>query len=166
MNFGLLLTRPAVVFTALFCNLSFTDPTLVQEKHEKINAPVHTRLDMHFDYSKRYLYGKEWITIMPFARSTDSLRLDAKMDIKSLSLMKNRKNIPLKYTHDGHSLAIQLDRKYQPAESYMVYIDCITKPDELKLKAGQVILNDKGLFFINPDSAVTLPVWPQISNLT
>lgn len=157
--------RPAVLILSLFCSLIFTSHILAQEKKEKINAMVHTQLQVSFDYQKRYLYGKEWVTIMPFAHATDSLRLDAKgMEIKSIGIMKNGKNVPLKYTYDQHSLAIRLDRLYQPAEKYTVYIDYTAKPDELKLKAGKVILNDKGLFFINPDSAVKgkpVQIWTQ-----
>ena len=44
----------------------------------KINDLVHTKLDVRFDYKKRYLYGKEWVTIKPHFYPTDSLRLDAK----------------------------------------------------------------------------------------
>ena len=52
----------------------------------KVNDLVHTKLDVRFNYAKRYLYGKEWVTLKPHAYPTDSLRLDAKgMDIKSRS---------------------------------------------------------------------------------
>lgn len=164
-NFKLQFARPAAVFLMLFCSTSFTGIALAQVKREKINALVHTRLDVRFDYRKHYLYGKEWVTISPFVHPTDSLRLDAKgMDIKSLCIVKDGKHIPLKYTYDQHSLGIKLDRIYQPAENYTVYLDYTAKPDELNLKAGKVILNDKGLFFINPDSAVKgkpVQIWTQ-----
>ena len=51
----------------------------------KINDLVHTKLDVRFDYKKRYMYGKEWVTLRPHFYPTDSLRLDAKgMDIKNI----------------------------------------------------------------------------------
>ena len=31
----------------------------------KINDLIHTKLDVHFDYKKRYMYGKEWVTLNP-----------------------------------------------------------------------------------------------------
>src|SRR5450631_2961360 len=73
----------------------------------KINDLVHTRLDVRFDYKKRYMYGKEWVTLKPHFYPTDSLRLDAKgMDLKNISVVKNDKNIPLKFTYDSLIVAI------------------------------------------------------------
>src|SRR5580765_8934853 len=62
-----------------------------------INDLVHTKLDVRFDYSKSYLYGKAWITLKPHFYPTDSLTLDAKgMDIKEIFLLKGNQHIPLK----------------------------------------------------------------------
>ncbi|TGE17521.1 M1 family peptidase, partial [Hymenobacter elongatus] len=60
-----------------------TEPQLPYRATDtKVNALVHTKLDVRFDYAKRYLYGKAWLTLKPYAYATDSLRLDAKgMDI-------------------------------------------------------------------------------------
>src|SRR5476651_526743 len=83
----------------------------------KINDLVHTKLDVRFDYKKRYLYGKEWVTLRPDSKPTDSLRLDAKgMDINNISIVKNGKNVPLKYTYeDSLTLNIHLDKSYTNA---------------------------------------------------
>jgi aminopeptidase N len=60
----------------------------------KINALVHTKLDVKFDYDKQWLYGKEWVTLHPHINQTDSLSLDAKgMDIKEISLVKGNTKI-------------------------------------------------------------------------
>ena len=65
----------------------------------KINDLVNTKLDVSFDYTKSWMYGKAWITLHPHFYPTDSLRLDAKsMDIKEVSLMKGAGRIPLKYS--------------------------------------------------------------------
>ncbi|WP_246104154.1 M1 family metallopeptidase [Mucilaginibacter corticis] len=119
----------------------------------RINDLVHTKLDVRFDYKKRYLYGKEWVTLKPHFYATDSLRLDAKgMDIKSIAIVKNGKNIPLKYKYqDSLSLAITLDKVYYNNESYTVYIDYTSKPNELHVKGSAAINDAKGLYFINPD---------------
>ncbi len=56
---------------------------------EKDNDLIHTKLDVKFDFSKSYLYGKAWITLKPHFYDTDSLRLDAKgMDIKKVAVWK------------------------------------------------------------------------------
>src|SRR3569833_2766515 len=80
----------------------------------RINDVIHTKLDVRFDYKKRYMYGKEWATFRPHFYPTDSLRLDAKgMDIKNISEVKNGKNVALKYKYDDSlSLNIQLDKVY------------------------------------------------------
>lgn len=119
----------------------------------KINDLVHTRLDVRFDYKKRYLYGREWVTLKPHFYPTDSLRLDAKgMDIKNISLVQAGKNTPLKYIYDDSlTLNIRLNKTYQNTESYTIYIDYTAKPEELKVKGSAAIEDAKGLYFINPD---------------
>ncbi|MBS7564515.1 M1 family metallopeptidase [Mucilaginibacter sp. Bleaf8] len=132
---------------------------------EKINDLVHTKLDVRFDYKKRYMYGKEWVTLKPHFYPTDSLRLDAKgMDIKTIAVVKNGKNVPLKFTYDSLSLAIKLDKTYRNNENYTLYIDYTAKPDELKSQGSAAITDAKGLYFINPDSAVKgkpVQIWTQ-----
>ncbi|MCJ8211300.1 M1 family metallopeptidase [Mucilaginibacter sp. RS28] len=136
-----------------------------QNTPEKINDLVHTKLDVRFDYKKRYLYGKEWVTIKPHFYPTDSLRLDAKgMDIHALAVVKNGKNIPLKYVNDKQTLAIKLDKTYASTENYTIYIDYTSKPDELTAHGSAAINDAKGLYFINPDSTVKgkpVQIWTQ-----
>src|SRR6201992_2545236 len=119
----------------------------------KINDLIHTKLDVHFDYKKCYMYGKEWVTLKPHFYPTDTLRLDAKgMDIKNVSVVRNGQNIPLKYKYqDSLSLAINLDKVYHNNETYTIYIDYTSKPNELKTKGSAAINDAKGLYFINPD---------------
>ncbi len=126
------------------------DPVLYHETAVRINDLVHTKLDVRFDFKKRYLYGKEWVTLRPHMYPTDSLILDAKgMEIRNVSIMKKGNPIPLKFTYDNRRLKIKLDKVYQNTDSYIVFIDYIAKPDELR----GVKKNGKGLYFINPDSA-------------
>ncbi|MCW3461808.1 M1 family aminopeptidase [Chitinophaga nivalis] len=118
----------------------------------KVNDLVHTKLDVRFDYAKRYLYGKAWITLKPHFYTTDSLTLDAKgMDIKTVAIVKDGKNIPLKYTYDQQQLQIRLDKSYTAATQYVVFIEYTAKPNELTVKGSAAITDAKGLYFINPD---------------
>ena len=132
----------------------------------KINDLVHTKLDVRFDYAKRHMPGKAWITLKPHAYPTDSLRLDAKgMDINTVALMNGSSQTPLKYNYaDGMNLYINLGRTFKPGEEYTVYIDYVSKPDELKVKGSAAITDAKGLYFINPDSTVKgkpVQIWTQ-----
>jgi len=126
---------------------------MYRETTPKINDLVHTKLDVRFDYKKRYMYGKEWVTLKPHFYPTDSLRLDAKgMDLKTIAIVKNGKNTPLKFTYqDSLSVLIKLDKTYQGGEAYTVYIDYTAKPNELKAQGSAAISDAKGLYFINPD---------------
>jgi aminopeptidase N len=120
----------------------------------KVNDLVHTKLDVSFDYAKRYLYGKAWLTLKPHFYATDSLTLDAQgMDIKSIALVGPKGNTPLKYTYNDNKLYISLNKKYTNTEKYTVYIAYTAKPDELKVKGSAAITDAKGLYFINPDGA-------------
>jgi aminopeptidase N len=130
----------------------------------KINDLINTKLEVSFDYGKRYLYGKEWLTLKPHFYETDTLTLDAKgMDFKEIALMEGKKKNPLHYTYDAEQLFITLNRKYRNTEQYTIYIDYTAKPDELKTKGGVAIKDTKGLYFINPDGNEDKPIqiWTQ-----
>ncbi len=118
---------------------------------EKINDLVHTKLEAKFDFEKSYLYGKVWITLQPHFYSTDSLKLDAKgMEIKAVGLVKKNITTPLKFHYDGKQIGIKLDKQYKQGEQYKIYVDYISKPEELEKGGSMAIKEDKGLYFINP----------------
>ena len=132
--------------------------------YPKINNLFHTKLDVSFDYDKQWLYGKEWVTLQPHFYDTDSLTLDAKgMDIKEISIIKGKSKIPLKYTYDSMQLRITLDKTYKRGEKYTVYLNYISKPNELKVKGSTAITDAKGLYFINPkgETDVHTEIWTQ-----
>ncbi|ULQ52866.1 M1 family metallopeptidase [Flavihumibacter fluvii] len=124
---------------------------IYRETSTRINDLVHTKLDARFDFEKAWMYGKVWITLKPHFYSTDSLALDAKgMDIKSVALVTGKTNSPLKYTYDGYTLRITLNKTYKGGETYTVYIDYTAKPNDLTVKGSAAITDAKGLYFINP----------------
>ncbi len=117
----------------------------------KINDLVHTKLDVKFDFTKSYLYGKAWITLHPHFYPTDSLKLDAKgMNINKVCIFANGKYVDLKYSYDSSYLSIKLNKTYKATDNYVVYIDYTSKPNELKSKGSAAISDAKGLYFINP----------------
>lgn len=146
-----------------------------------INNLVHTKLDVRFDYAKRHLNGKAWITLQPHFYPTDSLTLDAKgMDIKKVTLvqtagsntlrfpsealLKAAKQTPLQYDYDGSVMKVKLNKTYKSTEPYTVYVEYTAKPDELKTKGSAAITEAKGLYFINPDGAdpkKPIQIWTQ-----
>ena len=139
--------------------------TTYRAAERKVNALVHTRLDLRFDYARRYAYGKAWLTLKPHATATDSLRLDAKgMDIKTVVLMQGAGQQPLKYDYNQRQLLVHLGQLMPANQPYTVYIEYVAKPDELGAKGSAAIRGAKGLYFINPDSAVSgkpVQIWTQ-----
>ena len=72
-----------------------------QETPARVNDLIHTKLDVRFDYGKKYLYGKEWVTIKPHFYPADSLRLDARgMGTRKIALLKNDKLLPLSFEYE------------------------------------------------------------------
>ncbi|MEO8109287.1 MAG: M1 family metallopeptidase [Ginsengibacter sp.] len=141
-------------------------------KHEyratatRINDLVHTKLEVSFDYDKAWMYGKEWVTLHPHFYPTDSLTLDAKgMEIKEIALMKGSAKTPLKYSYDDSmQLKINLGKVYKEGENYTVYINYISKPNDLKEQGSAAITDAKGLYFINPkgeDKDKPTQIWTQ-----
>src|SRR5450755_4657735 len=147
--------------------LDSKDPALLiyRASFPHINDLMHTKLDVRFDYSKSYMYGKAWITLKPHFYPTDTLSLDAKgMDIKEVSMLKGNQRSPLKYYNDGTTLRIHLDKTYRYTENYTIYIDYTSKPNELKAQGSAAITDAKGLYFINPhgtEKNKPIQIWTQ-----
>jgi aminopeptidase N len=139
--------------------------TMYRATSTKVNDLVNTKLDVTFDFSKSWMYGKAWITLKPHFYPTDSLTLDAKrMEIKEVSAVKDDRHIPLKFKYDSLKLYITLDKTYNGGENYTIYIDYISKPDEFKTKGSAAIMGAKGLYFVNPlgkDKEKPTQVWTQ-----
>lgn len=144
-----------------------------QASAKRVNDIIHTKLDVSFNWEKQYLYGKATIKIKPYFYPTSVLELDAReMEIKEVALVKmvsasvndNGKkdlslseekkeiNTPLEYKYENDVIKIKLDREYNNNEEYTVFINYVSKPNELKKHGGsEAITEDKGLYFINPD---------------
>lgn len=116
------------------------------------NDLIHTNLDVSFDWEKQHLFGKAILTLKPYFYATDKLELDAKgMKINEIALLTNGAKTPLKYKYDNRILSIALDKVYKRTDSYKIFIDYVSMPNELEKAEGlSAITDDKGLFFINP----------------
>src|SRR5450432_4187468 len=138
---------------------------IYRESYAKINDLIHTKLEVKFDYSKSWMFGKAWITLKPHFYTTDSLTLDAKgMDINEVAMIKGIAKTALKYKYDGMRLFIILDKVYKGGENYTIYIAYTSKPDELKVEGSTAITDAKGLYFINPtgeDKDKPVQIWTQ-----
>lgn len=138
---------------------------IYRETPARLSNLVHTKLEVSFDFEKAWMYGKEWVTLKPHFYVTDTVVLDAKgMEIKEVSIVNGQTKKPLKYKYDGWVLNVKLDKKYNRDEKYTLYIDYISKPDELKVEGSAAITDAKGLYFINPrgeKKGVETQIWTQ-----
>lgn len=144
------------------------DPNLNSESRPDYNPSpdhesdiLHTKLDVRFDWAKRYLYGKATIAARPYFYPTSTLVLDARgMEIKRIAEIKSGTGFitdttALKYSYNGKKITIDLGREMKRTDTYTVFIDYVAKPDELTDVGGSAAISqDKGLYFINPDGTV------------
>ncbi len=132
-----------------------SEPPLYRASAAKENDLVHTRLEVKFDWSKKHLLGKAYITAKPHWYPSDRIILDAKgFDINEVSLVLDKDKKKLQYEYRNDSLTIHLDKTYTRDDKYTVFVDYVSKPDERETKGSAAITSDKGLYFINADGKV------------
>ena len=136
-----------VVATILSAQTKDTSIIYRKEK-DKVNAIVHTKLKVSFDFSKKQLIGEEWITLSPYFYSTDKVTLDAKAMIIHSIFLNNRE---LPYNYDGYKIIVELPKKYKKEEEYTLHIKYTARPEKVKQKGSLAITSAKGLYFINAD---------------
>ena len=114
---------------------------------------LHTALDVRFDWTKKYLYGKAVLTVRPHFYPSNRLILNARgMQILDVRILKGGDSVKVNYEYPGDSLYITTDKMYTKSDTFQVYINYIAKPDELKdINGSHAITSDKGLYFINAD---------------
>jgi len=113
---------------------------------------IHTKVELSFDWAKKYANGKATLTMRPWFYATDKVTLDAKnFDIKSVTF--DGKADALKYDYDNEQLTIHLGKTYTRTEEFKLHIVYTAKPDERKVGGSAAITSDKGLYFINADGA-------------
>ncbi len=125
-----------------------------QASNTLYNDVQHVKLEVSFNWDKKYLYGKEYITLKPHFYATDKVQLNARgMDINVVTLVEDGKTTKkLNYDYRNDTLFVTLDRTYTRNEKYTLFINYVAKPDELKEVGGSAaITSDKGLYFINAD---------------
>ncbi len=117
----------------------------------------HTKLNVAFNWKKKELLGEAEIKLRPYFYFTDSVFLNARgMELKEVSLLSGKdKHIPLKFDYDSSLIKIKLDRTYSKNESLTLYINYISRPENLPKGGSRAIQKDKGLYFIDADSLDT-----------
>lgn len=125
---------------------------------------VHTHAALSFDYKEKTATGRATLSLQPHFYTIDSLVLDAKgMDIKSVQLEPGHQ--ALAYTYDSSQLHIRLNKSYTRYEQLKLSIEYVARPYARSGKGGSAaIKDDRGLYFINADSAIAgkpVQIWTQ-----
>jgi aminopeptidase N len=114
---------------------------------------IHTKLDVKFEFEKQYLYGQATIDLKPHFQPKSFLYLDARgMTINWVKVIDGKDTVATNYKYENDSLLITFNKSFSKDEKVTLYIDYISKPNELKdIEGSEAIKSDKGLYFINPD---------------
>jgi aminopeptidase N len=168
---------PVITLDTIVAKAKAPEPSIYQASFTRVSDIIHTKLDVSFDWAKQHMYGKATITVKPYFYPTSILSLDARgMQINEVSLVKIEETLttdvktavkgkvyepatiktvtktPLQYKYENDIITIQLDKEYKNTEEYTIFIDYVSKPNELKKGGGSAaITDDKGLYFINPE---------------
>jgi len=177
-NLILLLVVAAISACTTTKTVNLPEQTIVMDDPNKVpTRPVyhpsdtrvfdllHTKLDVRFNWEKAYLYGKAELTFVPYFYPKNELTIDARgMDISKVGLLKNLEVEELKYEYDSLRLTINLNKEYTRKDTFKIYIEYTSKPNELVSGGSQAISDDKGLYFINPkgeEKDKPMQIWTQ-----
>ncbi len=104
---------------------------------------LHYKIEVAFDESKKMLFGKVTTTLVPFAAEFTSIEFDAEnMNFKNVSLGKKA----LAFDSLAKTILIHLDKVYSFRDTLTVSIEYSCIPQ-------------KGLYFVQPDSAYPDKPW-------
>lgn len=146
---------------------------IYQETNALVCDLVHTKLEVSFDWTNSQLNGKAQIRLKPHFYPTNMCYLNARgMDLKSVKLLALASGEPASpskgkkeaaatekwtelnstYKYENDSIKINLGREFKKDENFIIEIEYLAKPEELKQGGSNAISSDKGLYFINPKS--------------
>jgi aminopeptidase N len=131
-----------------------SEKQLYRKTYTKLTDLVHQRLNISFDWKKRHIKGDATVTLHHHYYASDSVILNAKgMDLYEVALVtKDGKHLPLKFSYDSLLIRIKLDKIYSKDENFTLFINYLSKPDDLNNVGSEAIGGDKGFYFIDPDS--------------
>jgi aminopeptidase N len=139
-------------------NLNLESQSFYNPAETRVTDILHTKLEVRFDYAKKYMYGKAVINARPVFYPTKTMELDARgmeiirvAEIKHNNATQQDDTLKLAYEYNGKKLKIDLGREVTRKDFYSVFIDYVSKPDELETGGSAAISSDKGLYFVNAD---------------
>lgn len=129
---------------------------------------IHTTLKASFDWKNKTMLGEATLLLKPFYYPIDTIILDAKsFDIEKIKVLNLKYSDSMKYFYDTKKIKIWLGKKLLNTDTLQIFIKYKAQPEifaAINKEKGTAISDDKGLFFITPDSIFpTKPyqIWTQ-----
>lgn len=125
---------------------------------------IHTSLDLSFDYESSEVNGVARLLLKPYFFEQEILELDAKdFEIFDVWLEESGEKSPLNFSYTPKQVTVYLPRSFTSADSLLVGIKYIARPNETTEPGGAAITDTKGLYFINPTGTEDKPtqIWTQ-----
>lgn len=145
--------QPAPAVTVEKEASSVEQPVYRAEETKRFDL-IHTKLEVSFDWEKRYLYGKAMLQLKPYFYPQEVLELDAKgFDIHQVLLVDGDSEKEAAYEYDGEILKIDLGKLVSKNEVVTLEIGYTAKPYEREAGGSAAITSDRGLYFINHDGS-------------
>jgi len=135
-----------------------------QESRERKFDLLHTSLELKFDYDSQIVNGSAVLLLKPYFFEQNILELDAKdYEIHEVWQMEGEEHKPLDIQYNQQVLSVQLPRVYTANDTLEIGIRYTARPNENSGMGSSAILDNKGLYFINPEKAEGKPVqiWTQ-----
>ena len=126
---------------------------------------IHTHLQIKFNYELQHAFGQINLLFKPYFYATNKVVIDAKgMALHRIAMIKVKDTTNLNFTYDSLQITVQLDKYYSRNETFNIFIDYTSKPNELNFEGSAAIKEAKGLYFINPkkeDAEKPRQIWTQ-----
>ena len=126
---------------------------------------IHTHLQIKFNYELQHAFGQINLLFKPYFYATNKVVIDAKgMALHRIAKIKGKDTTNLNFTYDSLQITVQLDKYYSRNETFNIFIDYTSKPNELNFEGSAAIKEAKGLYFINPkkeDAEKPRQIWTQ-----
>ena len=126
---------------------------------------IHTHLQIKFNYELQHAFGQINLLFKPYFYATNKVVIDAKgMALHLIAMIKGKDTTNLNFTYDSLQITVQLDKYYSRNETFNIFIDYTSKPNELNFEGSAAIKEAKGLYFINPkkeDAEKPRQIWTQ-----
>lgn len=108
-------------------------------------------LDVQFDYQRQAVLGEALLTLKPYARSQQTLILDAKdFEFGGVFFQIEGKEIPINYSYDYEQLTLYLPELMSPSDTFLIRMKYEAFPERNSGSGGAAITDTKGLYFIDP----------------